>query len=36
MDVAQQVLEELDDLFGLDGLFEDLKVEVPVGNTGDD
>jgi hypothetical protein len=35
IDVAQQVFEELDDL-GLDGLFEDLKVEVPVSNTGDD
>lgn len=36
MDVAEQVFEKLDDLIGLDGLFEDLKVEVPVGDAGDD
>ena len=36
LDVPQQVFEELDDLFGLDGLFEDLKVEVPEGDAGDD
>ena len=35
-DVAEQVLEELDDLFGLDGAFEDLKVEVPQSDAGDD
>ena len=35
-DVAEQVLEELDDLFGLDGVFEDLKVEVPQGYASDD
>jgi hypothetical protein len=28
-DVAEQVFEKLNDLFGLDGAFEDLKVEVP-------
>jgi hypothetical protein len=31
-DVAEQVFEKLDDLFGLDGAFEDLKVEVPEGD----
>jgi hypothetical protein len=36
IDVAEQVFEELDDLFGLDGLFEDLKVKVPEGDAGDD
>jgi len=36
INVAEQVLEELDDLFGLDGLFEDLKVEVPESDAGDD
>ena len=36
MDVAEQVFEELDDLFGLDGLFEELKVEIPDGDAGDD
>lgn len=36
VDVTEQVLEELDDLLGLDGLFEDLKVEVPEGDAGDD
>jgi hypothetical protein len=35
IDVAEQVLEELNDLLGLDGLFEDLKVEVPEGDAGD-
>jgi hypothetical protein len=36
IDVAEQVLEELDNLLGLDGLFEDLKVKVPSGQPGDD
>ena len=36
IDVAEQVFEELDDLLGLDGLFEDLKVEVPERDAGDD
>ena len=36
IDVTEQVLEELDDLLGLDGLFEDLEVEVPEGDAGDD
>ena len=36
INVAEQVFEELDDLRGLDGLFEDLKVEIPEGDTGDD
>jgi len=36
IDVAEQVLEEFDDLLGLDGLLEDLKVEVPSGQAGDD
>lgn len=35
IDIAEQVLEELNDLLGLDRLFEDLKVEVPEGNAGD-
>jgi hypothetical protein len=35
-DVAEQVFEELDDLFGLDGAFENLKVEVPQSDAGDD
>lgn len=30
------MFEELDDLFAMDGLVEDLKIEVPKGNTGDD
>jgi len=36
IDVAKQVLEELDDLLRLDGVFEDLKVEVPDRDAGDD
>lgn len=36
VDVAEQVFEELDDLLGLDGLFEDLKVEVPGRDASDD
>jgi len=36
IDVAEQVFEELDDLLGFDGLFEDLKVEVPERDAGDD
>ena len=36
VDAAEQVFEELDDLLGLDGLFEDLKVEVPESDAGDD
>ena len=32
-DVAEQVFEKLNDLFGLDGPVEDLKVEVPQGDT---
>jgi hypothetical protein len=35
-DVAEQVLEELDDLLGLDGWFEDLEIKVPEGDAGDD
>src|SRR5215831_19258040 len=35
-DVVEQMLQELDDLFGLDGAFEDLKVEIPPGDAGDD
>jgi hypothetical protein len=34
IDIAEQVFEELDDLLGLDRLFEDLKVEVPEGDAG--
>ena len=34
-DAAQQVLKELDDLFGLDGLLEHLEIEVPDGESGD-
>ena len=30
------MFEKLDDLLGLDRLFEDLKVEVPDGDAGDD
>jgi hypothetical protein len=33
-DEAEKVFEELDDLFGLDGPFEDLKVEVPQSDAG--
>ena len=36
INVAEQVFEELDDLLGLDGLFEDLKIEIPEGDAGDD
>jgi hypothetical protein len=36
LDVAQQVFKKLDDLLGLDGFFEDLKVEIPDGDAGDD
>jgi hypothetical protein len=36
MDITEQVLEELDDLLGLDGVLEDLKVKVPNGQPGDD
>jgi hypothetical protein len=36
LNVAQQVFKKLDDLFGLDGLFEDLEVEVPDGDAGND
>ena len=36
LDIAQQVFKKLDDLFRLDGFFEDLKVEVPDGDSGDD
>ena len=35
-DVAEQVLEKLDDLLGADGLLEDLEVEVPEGKASDD
>ena len=35
-DMAQQVFKKLNDLCRLDGFFEDLKVEVPDGNSGDD
>jgi hypothetical protein len=36
LDIAQQVFKKLDDLFRPDGFFEDLKVKVPDGNSGDD
>ncbi len=36
LDVAQQVFKKLDDLLGFNGFFEDLKVEVPDGDAGDD
>ena len=36
IDVTEQVFEELDNLFGVDGLFEDLKIEVPDGDAGND
>jgi hypothetical protein len=36
LDVAQQVFKKLDDLLGLNCLLEDLKVEVPDGDAGDD
>ena len=36
VDIAQQVFEKLDDLFGLDGFFKDLKIEVRDGDSGDD
>jgi Domain of unknown function (DUF3854) len=35
-DIAEQVFQKLNDLLGLDGLFEDLKVEIPEGDAGDD
>jgi len=34
--VAEQVFEKLNDLFGLDGAFEDLKIEVPKSDPGND
>lgn len=34
-DVAEQVFEKLDDLLGPNGLLEDLEVEVPDGEAGD-
>ena len=34
-DIAEQMLEEFDHLFGLDGLLENLEVEVPDRDTGD-
>jgi hypothetical protein len=36
IDITKQVLEELDDLLGLDGVFENLKVEVPGRDASDD
>ncbi len=36
LDVMEQVFEELNDLLGVDRLFEDLKVEVPDGDAGND
>jgi hypothetical protein len=36
IDVAEQVFQKLNNLLGLNGLFEDLKVEVPEGDAGDD
>lgn len=36
MDVAEQVFEKFNDLLGLDGLLENLKVEVPEGDASDD
>jgi len=36
INVTEQMLEELDDLLGLDGLFEDLKVEIPECDASDD
>jgi hypothetical protein len=34
VDVTEQVFEELDNLWRLDGTFEDLKVKVPKGQAG--
>jgi hypothetical protein len=34
--VTEQVFEELNDLLRVDGLFEDLKVEIPDGDAGND
>ena len=36
LDATEQVLEKLDDLFGPDGALEDLEIEVPDGDPGDD
>jgi hypothetical protein len=36
LDITEQVFEELYDLLGVDGLFEDLKVEIPDGDAGND
>src|SRR3984957_6659456 len=35
INVAEQMFEEFDDLLGLDGLFEHLKVEIPERDAGD-
>ncbi|SRR5579875_3559987 len=35
INVAKQVFEKFDNLLGFDGLFEELKVKVPEGDTGD-
>jgi hypothetical protein len=34
-DVAEQVFEKLDDLFGPDGLLEDLEIKIPDGEASD-
>jgi len=34
--VAAHVFEELHDLLGLEGLFEDLEIEIPEGDASDD
>jgi hypothetical protein len=36
LDITEQVFEELNDLLGVDGLFEDLEVEIPDSYTGND
>ena len=36
INIAEQMFEELNDLFGVDGLFEELKVEVPDSDAGND
>ena len=35
-DWSEERWQKLDNLFGLDGAFENLKVEVPDGDSGDD
>jgi hypothetical protein len=36
LNVTEQVFEKLNDLLRVDGLFEDLKVEIPDGDAGND